>query len=155
VKQGLLAFAALAFLAAAPAAAEPLSAQQLKTMVENMGYAPKGLNDAASPLKFEIMLQSGGLDVYLALETSASGRYIWASAFLGKAQVSGEEALALLKQTAAVQPTAFWITNSGSLMTGMAIDNRDVTPAHLKFVFEKIAADVATSQSVWGPAVQP
>ena len=35
------------------------------------------------------------------------------------------------------------------LKIGMAIDNRDITPTHLKFVMEKVAADVGSTADVW------
>ena len=66
-----------------------------------------------------------------------STRYIWCTANLGKSTLTGERALGLLNRGGSVQPTSFWITDSGDLKIGVAIDNRDVTPAHMKFVMEK------------------
>lgn len=133
------------------ALAGPLSADQLKVMVTNMGYTPKLISTAPAAPKYEITTKAGTFTVPIGLEVSTSGRYIWASATLGSAaNIDGAKAIALLKLNASNQPNTFWITSSGSLVCGMAIDNREVTPAHLKFVFDKIGADIAASASVWG-----
>lgn len=135
----------------APALAAPLSGGQLQAMVSNMGYAPKVLSKPGEAMKFEITTKAGTFNVPISFEISPSGRYIWATANLGSAAtMGGDKALALLRKNVAIQPVMFWISTNNALICGMAIDNREVTPAHLKFVIEKIGADIAGSADVWG-----
>lgn len=136
--------------AALPALAEPLTYAQLKTMVENMGYTPNEISKNAEGSIFEVTVSTASFNVPIAFEVSKSTRYIWARASLGPSKLTGEKALEALKKNAETQPTVFWITASGNLVIGMAIDNREVTPAHLRFVIDKVAADVGATSSVWG-----
>ncbi len=138
--------------AAAPAFADPLQFDGLKTMVENMGYTPKIISKGDDNPKFEISISTPAFNVPLGVEISKSGRFIWASASLGESKLTGDGALAVLKKAQDIQPTSLWITSKGILMIGMAIDNREVTPAYLKYVFEKIAADVGATSSLWQAA---
>lgn len=139
-------------LAAGPcmaANAQQIDANRLKSMAEELGYSPKILSEPGEAMKFEVSLASGGYTTPLLLELSPSGRFIWASANLGDEEVDGDLAYELLTLNAEVQPSSFWITESGHLKLGMAIDNRAVTPDYLKFVFEKIAGDVADTADYW------
>lgn len=133
------------------ALAAPLTPAQVQTVLTNMGYTPKVLSKAGESPKFEITTTAGTFNVPISFEVTPSGRYIWATANLGSAAtMSGDKALALLRKNVALQPVMFWISNSNQLVCGMAIDNREVTPAHMKFVIDKIGADIAGSADVWG-----
>ena len=149
----LVAAAALAsaFWSAPAAAADPLNYDQLKAMVANMGYTPKDLptTDGTPTTKFEILIVTQNFNVPLGLEITKSGRFIWCTAVLGESKLTGEKALEVLKRAPSIQPTAFWITTKGQLTIGMTIDNREVTPAHMKFVLEKVAADVGSTSDLW------
>lgn len=148
---------AVCVLAALPmtAAADPLTYPALKTMVEGMGYTPNELSKTTDEPKFEVTITTTGFNVPIGFEITKSGRYIWCTAYLGKSTLNGERALALLKRGPTVQPTSFWLTSSDDLKIGIAIDNRDVTPAHLKFIIEKLAADVGSTADIWqAPAAQ-
>lgn len=133
------------------AAADPLNYDQLKEMVANMGYTPKDLptTDGSAATKFEILIVTQNFNVPLGLEITKSGRFIWCTASLGESKLTGEKALEILKRSPSFQPTAFWITSKGLLTVGMTVDNREVTPAHLKFVLEKVAADVGSTSDLW------
>ena len=142
---------ALAFAVPSQVLAAPLSGAQLQTMVANMGYTPNVLSKPGEALKFEITTKAGTFTVPISFEITPSGRYIWATANLGSAAtMSGDKALALLRKNVATQPVMFWISTGNQLVCGMAIDNREVTPAHMKFVIDKIGADIAGSADVWG-----
>ena len=142
---------AAAVIAFAPmtAAADPLNYAGVRTMVEGMGHTTSDVSKTPGEEKFEVVITTEGFTVPLGFEVSKSGRYIWCTAFLGKSTLDGARALALLKRGGSVQPTTFWMTDKDELKIGIAIDNRDVTPAHLKFVMEKLAADVGKTADVW------
>jgi hypothetical protein len=130
--------------------AAPLTYPDLKTMVENLGYTSKEISKAGENPKFEVNASTQGFNVPIGFEVSPSGRYIWASANLGSASgIDGARALELLKKNFSIQPTSFWITGAGNLSIGMPIDNREVTPVHLKFVIDKLAGDVGATSSTW------
>lgn len=137
--------------AALPSAAlaAPLTYSQLMNMATNMGYTPNTISQGTDTPKFEIQTKSGTFNVPLGLEVSPSGRFVWVSANLGQKTLTGEQALSILRRGTSVQPTQFWYTDKGNLMIGMAIDNRDVTPAYLRFVLDKVGADVASTQDIW------
>lgn len=136
----------------APAAiAAQVTFDELQGMVAGMGYTTKPLPPAEGgpATKFEFTVVTSEFNVPMGLEVSKSGRYIWCTASLGEFKKGGDAALELLKQNASLQPTSFWLTSKGFLMIGIAIDNREVTPEHLRFVFDKLAADVGKSAAVW------
>lgn len=152
---GRAALAAMA-IAFAPmtAAADPLTYAGVRTMVEGMGYTPADVSTTPGAEKFEVVIVTDGFNVPVGFEVSKSGRYIWCTAFLGKSTLTGERALALMKRGGSVQPTSFWLTDKDELKIGIAIDNREVTPAHLKFVMEKLAGDVGKTADIWQAPVQ-
>lgn len=142
-----------AFLAASlPAAADPVDFPRLMEQLEGLGYTPKLLSKEGDNPKSEITATSGSWTVHLSFEVSPSKRFIWVSAFLGDAgHITGDKALGILKREASIQPTGFWITGAGGLMIGMYVDNRDVTPDHLKFVIDKLVRDVEATSGLWAP----
>jgi hypothetical protein len=139
----------LAPLGAVPAQAAPLTYSQLQNMATNMGFAPNQVSQGTDTPKFEIQTKAGTFNVPLGLEVSPSGRFVWVSANLGVKTLTGDQAMAILRRGTAVQPTQFWYTDKGNLMIGMAIDNRDVTPAYLRFVIDKVGADVTSTADIW------
>lgn len=151
--KGLFAAIAMASVVvlAPVAAADPLNLEKLQTMVTGMGHTPKLQTkaDGTPSTVFEITITTSGFNVPIGVEISPSGRYIWCKASLGKSQLTGDDALAVLKRLTSIQPTGFWITSSDILMIGIAIDNRDVTPEHLKYIFEKLAGDVGNTADIW------
>lgn len=131
------------------AMADPLTYGGLKSMVEGMGHEVKETSSTPGSEKFEVTITTDAFNVPLGLEVSKSGRYVWCAASLGKSTLSPDRARMLLQRAGGVQPTSFWITDSGDLKIGVAIDNREVTPAHMKFVMEKLAADVGSTADLW------
>lgn len=136
------------------AAADPLTYAGVRTMVEGMGHETADVSTTPGEEKFEVVINTEGFKVPVGFEVSKSGRYIWCTAFLGKSTLNGERALALMKRGGSVQPTSFWLTDKDELKIGIAIDNREVTPAHLKFVMEKLAADVGKTADLWQAPAQ-
>jgi hypothetical protein len=139
----------LAPLGAVPAQAAPLTYSQLQNMATNMGFAPNQVSTGTDAPKFEIQTKAGTFNVPLGLEISSSGRFVWVTANLGVKTLSADQANEILKRGGSVQPTQFWYTSKGNLMIGMAIDNREVTPAYLKFVIDKVGADVVATADIW------
>ncbi len=138
-----------------PAAAEGVDFPKLMEMLEGLGYPPKQISKEGESPKSEITATSGSWNVHLSFEVSPSTRFIWVSAFLGDAgHITGERALDILKRQAGIQPTSFWISRSGGLMIGMYVDNRDVTPVHLKYVIDKLVGDVERTSSLWAPPAE-
>lgn len=148
---GMIAAVCMAAALTVPAGADPVTYPQLKEMVTNMGYEPSNLEGAASPM-FEVAITTASFKVPIAFELSGSGRYVWARTTLGKFDGSSGRAVKLLKSNATTQPVMFWITSSDMLVLGMAIDNRDVTPEHLRFVMERIANTVDETAPIWNAA---
>lgn len=146
---GMMAAACMAAVATLPANADPVTFPQLKEMVTNMGYTP---TESASGTLFEISLTTENFNVPIGFEVSASGRYIWARTTLGDFSGEGDKAIELLKSNASKQPVMFWLTSANVLVLGMAIDNRDVTPEHLRFAMDKIADTVDETAAIWNVA---
>jgi len=142
------------FAAPLTAAADPLTYPALKAMVAGMGFDAKEIGTATEP-KFTIDVKAGTFNVPVGFEVSKSGRYIWTTANLGESKLSGDAAISALKRIGEIQPTSIWITAKGLLMIGIAIDNRDVTPAHLKFVTDKLGEDVGKTSDIWQSAPAP
>ncbi|MEQ1785401.1 MAG: hypothetical protein ABMA14_28980 [Hyphomonadaceae bacterium] len=158
--KGLFAAIAMAstVLLAPVAGADPLNLEKMQAMVTGMGHTPKQQTkaDGTPSTTFEITITTEGFNVPIGVEISPSGRYIWCKASLGKSQLTSDDAMAVLKRLSSVQPTTVWITSSDILMMGIAIDNRDVTPEHLKYIFDKLAADVGNMADLWQkPAATP
>lgn len=121
----------------------------LKKMVENMGYETKMLNSEVGKEKFEFKITKGGFDVPIGAEVSASGNYIWFTVFLGEAGNDTLKHSNLLKENAKIQPNFFYITSKGSLMLGVATDNRGITPTVVKRITDKLSDDVGGTSKVW------
>ncbi len=151
--KGLFAAIAMAsvVLLAPVAAADPLNFEKLQAMVTDMGHAPRLQTkaDGTPSTVFEITITTTGFNVPIGVEISPSGRYIWCKASLGQSQLTGDDALTVLRKLTSIQPTTFWITSSDILMIGIAIDNRDVTAEDMKRIFEKLAADVGSTADIW------
>lgn len=122
----------------------------LKKIVEGLGNEKiKMLNTEAGKEKFEFTVTKSGFDIPIGAEISPSGNYIWFTVFLGE---SGSDTLKhsnLLKENAKIQPNFFYITSKGSLMLGVATDNRGITPAVVKRITDKLAEDVGGTSKIW------
>lgn len=131
------------------ALAAPLTYPQLVAMLRGMGYEPKELSTDPAKPKSEVQTKTAKFNVPIAFEISPSGRFIWLTIKLGDSGVSGDTAIRILQRGASIQPTQFYLTSKNELMIAMPIDNRDVTPAYLRFVIEKLDADVDSTADLW------
>lgn len=127
---------------------EKLTPAKLNEMVVGLGYEPKALNTEEGKEKWEVKLTKGGLDVPIGYELSPSKNYIWLTVFVGASSPSTkfEE---LLKKNGEIQPVNFYITAKGNLMLGLAIDNRNVTPATMRRCLDLISQDTADTEAIW------
>lgn len=127
---------------------EELDAAKLKGMLLGLGYEVKDLSTTVGKESFTVPAKTEGFNVPLAAEISPSKRYIWLSASLGNVKPTQKHE-ALLKRNGKTQPVHFWITESGLLKVGLALENRQMTPAQLKWGIDKVATDVGTSAADW------
>lgn len=128
---------------------EPLDAPALKALIDGLGYPTKNLSEEKGKEKYEFQIKTGGFNVPIAGEISASKNYIWFTVFLGEPPKDAGRHTALLKENQRVQPNFFYITEKGSLMLAVAVDNRGVTPAIVRRVTDKLSTDVGKTSSIW------
>ena len=131
-----------------------LSGPEVKTMIQNLGFEAKDLNTETGKEKVEFMLQKAGFDVWLACEVSGSKRFVWLTAFLGetsKIDNFAARAPKILEQNFKIQPSQFYVTDKGNLYMAIAIDNRNVTPAVLRWRIDKLVDDVTSTSELWKP----
>lgn len=141
---------ALALVALPPTAlAKALSAAELDRLLTNMGHAPKQISSDPAKPKLQIQTTAGTFNVPLGVEITPSGRFIWVTAFLGEKSIDGARALSILRRMASIQPSQIWINDTGGIMIGITIENREVTPADLKFAIDKVSADPAATADLW------
>lgn len=128
-----------------------IDAPKLREMIVNLGYTVNDLSTEPGKEKYEFTITTGGFDIPIAAEISASKNYLWLTAFLGAPPAeTSEKNAAMLKQNFKVQPTLFYITEKGNLMMGLPCDNRDITPDVLRRNATKLAEDVAKTSDIWG-----
>lgn len=141
--------------AAPPQEPARLDAAGLKAMLAGFGYEPKELSSEPGKEKWQIDTKTETLNIPVAAELSASQNYIWLTVFLGDAPKPDADQAAvkldkLLRATAAVQPSMFYISSKGGLMLGIPVENRALTPADLRRSLDKLIADVGKTQDAWG-----
>ncbi len=128
----------------------PIGAPVLKRILGELGYTVKELNATLGKEKYEILITTQALDVPMGIEISPSTNFIWLTVNLGKPfEDASLKNIALLKRNSVIQPCQFYITESGKLMMGMALENRGVTNAVLKKFSDKLADNVATNKEYW------
>ena len=146
----LLVVAAFALQGFVPNQAQAIDRKQLRDMLVQLGYDVKDIVKDAGKEKYSVTVTKEGLDIPIGYEISPSGSYIWLTVNLGDAPKEGsEKTLNLLKQNAKIQPTFFYITDSGRLMCALPIDNRGVTNAILRTRSETISDNVAKTNEYW------
>lgn len=129
---------------------DPLTSQQLKTTLTDLGYTVSNIETNTSIPKYSITVTTGGLNIPIAAEVSASTRYIWLTVYLGKAdETNGTKNFGLLKQNGSIQPCQFYVTKSGNIMMGLPVENRGVTSTILKDKIDFISARVGDTKSDW------
>jgi hypothetical protein len=152
--KALFSLLAIAGLFAIQTEDKALSGAEVKAMLQNMGYETKDLNTEAGKEKVEFMVNKGGYDVWMASEVSPSKRFVWLTSFLGDAsKITGFDSRApkILQKNFNIQPSQFYTTDKGNFYMAIAVDNRNVTPAVMKWRIEKLAEDVASSADLWKP----
>jgi hypothetical protein len=144
----VLAIAAFALYGFNAAQGGKVTAKQLRSTLSQLGYEVKDLNTEVGAEKYEVKVTREGYDVFVAYEISPSTNYVWLTVLLGDAP-SESKALAMLKENGKVQPTNFYVTSTGRLMLGLAIDNKAVDNTMLRQKTDKIVGDVVTSATLW------
>lgn len=122
---------------------------QLKTVFENLGYEVKFLNSEAGKEKIQITTTKDDLTIPVAAEVSASRNYVWLTVLLVSKIPEGEKATNLLKENAAIQPAHFYVTPSGRLMLGLAVENRSPAPPWIRASLDKLLRDVVQTRRLW------
>jgi hypothetical protein len=126
-----------------------LDAAGLHKLIEGLGYDVKDVTKNPGNERYEFKITRQGMDVPVAAVISSSRNYVWFTVYLGPAPTDPAKSLQLLKLNYQDQPDNFYVTDSGNLMMGIAVDNRDVTAAIIRRVVEKLGDDVASSTDTW------
>lgn len=129
---------------------DPITRTQLREKLVQLGYEVKDLVKDAGKEKFAVTLTKEGLDIPVAAEISGNTKYIWLTVNLGNPP-SQLEAMnnTLLKKNAEIQPSFFYITESGKLMMGLPLNNLCMTNVFLRDRMEAIAGSVVSTRTLW------
>ncbi len=129
---------------------DPITRSQLKEMLIQLGFEVKVLEATPGKEKFEVKHVKDGFNVPVGYEISASTNYIWLTVNLGnKFDDYSSKNAQLIRQNGIIQPCQFYVTESGRLMMGLAIENRGVNNALLRNKIETITAKVAETNTYW------
>lgn len=129
---------------------EVLDRVQLKRMLTELGYTVKDVVTTVGKEKYQVDFTKDGLNIPIGYEISPSTNYIWLTINLGKAlSDTSSNHFNLLKQNGKIQPCQFYITESGTLMLGLAIENRGVTNAILRRLSETVSNRVSETKLFW------
>lgn len=135
-----------------PLQQEQIDAQQLKTMIEGLGYETKPINSQPGKEKWQFQVTKGGLEIYIAAELSSSKNYVWLTVYLGDVPtlpVSPTRFPDMLVSNSETQPTHFYITQDNKVLLGFAMENRYLTPSVLRRTVDKLASDTVDTKSLW------
>lgn len=128
-------------------------AATLKKAISDIGYEPKVLESAPGKEKVEFAIEKGGFTIPVAAEISPSKNYVWLTVRLGDApkdfDSAGAKLGALLKANAKVQPCQFYITEKGTLMLALPVDNRSLTNPVLRRRVDFLTNTVVEQKGVW------
>lgn len=124
-------------------------AQLRETLVE-LGYEVTDIVKDEGKEKYSVTFTKYDLNIPVGFEISPSNSYIWLTVNLGAAPTEGNaKCLTLLKQNAKIQPTFFYITDTGRLMAALAVENRAVTNQILKARAEAISDNIGKTKEFW------
>jgi hypothetical protein len=130
-----------------PATPDKLTEDQLKDMLEKMGYEVKADGQPGSRY-FEVTESRWYIDISL----SSDGSTIWCSAGLNKiptpAKAPSEKLLGLLSASGSWGYFAYFSQNQ-LLVIEKDIPNKGVTPASLKKALGNLASVMTDTQSIW------
>ena len=123
---------------------------RLREMLVELGYEVTDIVKDAGKEKYSVKYSKNGLDIPVGFEISPSSSYVWLTVNLGEAPKEGNtKCLNLLKQNSKVQPTFFYITDSGRLMAALPIENRNITNAVLRLRAETVSDNVGKTKEFW------
>ena len=146
----LLVVASLMIFGFATVQSEQVDRKQLREMLVQLGYEVTDIVKDAGKEKYSVNFEKADINIPIGYEISPSGSYIWLTANLGDAPTSGsDKTLQLLKQNSKIQPTFFYITDSGRLMVALPVENRGVTNAILRLRSETIADNIGKTKDIW------
>lgn len=129
---------------------EKIDRKQLRDMLVQLGYEVTDIVKDEGKEKYSVKFTKDGLDIPVGFEISPSNSYIWLTVNLGEAPTeSAPKCFALLKQNSKIQPTFFYITDSGRLMCALAIENRGVTNAILRQRADSVSDNVGKTKDTW------
>lgn len=127
-----------------------LTRAQLREMLVQLGYEVNDIVKDEGKEKYSVTFEKHGLNIPVGFEISPSNSYIWLTVNLGSAPTEGNaKTLALLKQNAKIQPTFFYITDSGRLMAALPVENRGVTNSVLKLRADTVSDNVGKTKEFW------
>jgi len=134
-----------------PPAPQTLTAEELKKLVDGLGYESKVLSAEAGSEKWQFKVTQGGLDIPVAYEVTSSRNYVWFTVHLGTItdETLKVKAPALLRKNLDVQPSQFYVTEKNNLMLAIPLENRALNPGWVRRSIEKLVADVVGTASVW------
>ena len=123
---------------------------QLREMLSELGYEVSDIVKDEGKEKYAVTFTKNDLNIPVGFEISPSNSYIWLTVNLGPAPTEGNaKCLNLLKQNAKVQPTFFYVTDSGRLMAALAVENRGVTNQILRARAEAVSDNVGKTKEFW------
>src|SRR5262249_21581009 len=130
-----------------PATADKLTEDQLKDMLEKMGYEVKAEGQPGSRY-FEVSESRW----YLSISLSSDGSTIWCSAVLNKiptpAKAPSEKLLGLLSASGSWGYFTYFSQNKIGVIE-RDLPNKRVTPAALKKTLSNMASVMTDTQSIW------
>ncbi|MEQ1933291.1 MAG: hypothetical protein ABL962_05360, partial [Fimbriimonadaceae bacterium] len=99
-----------------------LTRPRLREMLVELGYEVTDIVKDEGKEKFSVKFTKNELNIPVGFEISPSNSYLWLTVNLGDAPKDGNtKCLNLLKQNSKIQPTFFYVTDSGRLMAALPI----------------------------------
>jgi hypothetical protein len=127
-----------------------LTRAQLREILVQLGYEVNDIVKDEGKEKYSVTFVKHDLNIPVGFEISPSNSYIWLTVNLGTAPTEGNaKTLALLKQNSKIQPTFFYVTDSGRLMAALPVENRNVTNAVLKLRADTVSDNVGKTKEFW------
>jgi len=128
----------------------PINQARLREILVQLGFTIKDLNTTPGKEKYEVKMTLGGLDVPISYEISPSTNYVWLTVLLGPAPTEASVLnSSYVKQNSKIQPCFFYVTDSGNLMMGLAVDNRGLNNALLRRYTDFITNKVVDTKAYW------
>ncbi len=127
-----------------------INAPELKSMLVNMGYEVTELDTAQASKKYQVKHYNDGLHIYISYQLSASTNFVWLTAILNTDSINYKPRIHnILKQNTVVQPAQFYINKNGTLMFGLAAENRGMTAAILRRHIDFVCNNIAKTKEYW------